>query len=82
MQLRLQTFAAYPEKLQNGAQVEGATGDYRTQFHSKAAAAADALSGGHYDFVFLHVKAVDDTGHDRQPVLKVRQDLGLLTSSA
>ena len=51
--------------------MEGATGDYRTQFHRKAAAAAAALASGVYDFVFLHVKAVDDTGHDRKPVLKV-----------
>ena len=33
---------------------------------------ADALIGGRHDFVFLHVKAVDDTGHDRHPAQKVR----------
>ncbi len=49
----------------------GATGDYRTQFHAKAAAVAEALTEGRHDFVFLHVKAVDDTGHDRQPAQKV-----------
>lgn len=46
-------------------------GDYRTQLHAKAAAVAAALAGGGYDFAFLHVKAVDDTGHDRDTVLKV-----------
>ena len=51
--------------------VPGATGDYRTEFHAKAAAVADELIGGEHDFVFLHVKAVDDTGHDRHPAQKV-----------
>ena len=47
-------------------------GDYGTQFHAKAETIAEALKSGVYKFGFLHVKAVDDTGHDRQPVLKVR----------
>lgn len=46
-------------------------GDYRTQFHAKAAAIADALARDSYDFGFLHVKAVDDTGHDKLLALKV-----------
>ena len=54
----------------------GATGDYRTEFHAKAAAVAEALIGGRRDFVFLHVKAVDDTGHDRQPAQKVGRVCG------
>jgi len=33
---------------------------------------AAALAGGRHSFAFLHVKAVDDTGHDRDAVLKVR----------
>eukprot|EP00884_Botryococcus_braunii_P022159 jgi/Botrbrau1/8627/Bobra.0196s0021.2 len=49
----------------------GATGDYRTSFQSKAATLAHALSHAAYNFGFLHVKAVDDTGHDRASVLKV-----------
>ena len=52
-------------------QVPGATGDYRTEFHAKAAAVADTLTDGRHEFVFLHVKAVDDTGHDRHPAQKV-----------
>ena len=64
----------------DGMQVEGATGDYRTQFDKKAAAAADALISGSAEFVFLHIKAVDDTGHDRQPVLKVHCRGGQLIS--
>ncbi|CAL5223026.1 g5481 [Coccomyxa viridis] len=51
--------------------VPGATGDYRTALHAKAEAAADALVNGATDMVFLHIKAVDDTGHDRLTALKV-----------
>lgn len=47
-----------------------AAGDYGTQLHVKAEVIARALSSGQYDFGFLHVKAVDDAGHDRQPVMK------------
>lgn len=52
-------------------QCQCVTGDYRTQFHVKAERIAEALSAGQYNFGFLHIKAVDDTGHDQQPVLKV-----------
>jgi hypothetical protein len=31
----------------------------------------DALVSGGYDFALLHVKAVDDTGHDRMVAMKV-----------
>ena len=55
-------------------------GDYRSQFHAKAQAVADALSTQPYDFGFLHVKAVDDTGHDRQLALKVTpREMSLLS---
>ena len=56
------------------ALLEGAcptAGDYRTQFHAKAAAIAKALAEDSNDFGFLHVKAVDDTGHDKLLALKV-----------
>lgn len=46
-------------------------GDYRSQFHVKAEKIAHALVEDDYDFGFLHIKAVDDTGHDQQPALKV-----------
>jgi len=39
---------------------------------SKAEAIAEALSRGGYQFGFLHVKAVDDTGHDFLLKMKVR----------
>jgi 2,3-diphosphopglycerate-independent phosphoglycerate mutase len=68
--------------------VPGATGDYRSDLAAKAAAVAGALdplsstaaaapspsssSSSSYDFALLHVKAVDDAGHDRAVALKVR----------
>lgn len=48
-----------------------ATGDYRSDFAAKAECIADALIAGVCDFGFLHIKAVDDTGHDRATALKV-----------
>ncbi|KAK9802767.1 hypothetical protein WJX73_010854 [Symbiochloris irregularis] len=50
----------------------GATGDYRTRLEAKAEAVAQALVSGSFDFAFLHVKAVDDAGHDRLPWLKMK----------
>jgi 2,3-bisphosphoglycerate-independent phosphoglycerate mutase len=61
----------------------GATGDYRSDLSAKAAAVAAAVdplscssspssSSSSYDFALLHVKAVDDAGHDRAVCLKVR----------
>lgn len=53
-------------------EVPGTTGDYRTLFHRKAEAIAQALAHGGFQFGFLHVKAVDDTGHDHLTELKPR----------
>jgi len=50
--------------------VPGATGDYRSDFHSKAVSMASAMIQT-YDFGFLHVKAVDDASHDKNAGLKV-----------
>lgn len=49
--------------------VEGATGDYYTNYAGKAAAAIDALEKG-YQFVFIHVEAPDECGHDGDAELK------------
>lgn len=51
----------------------GGTGDYRTDFTAKAAALASGLdpAGGDFEFGLLHVKAVDDAGHDRKVNYKV-----------
>lgn len=51
--------------------VEGATGDYHTNFQAKADAVVENLTSSKYDFGFLHIKAVDDAGHDRNVPLKV-----------
>ena len=43
-------------------EVEGATGNWDTNFAGKANAAADALLGG-LDFVYVHMEAPDECGH-------------------
>lgn len=49
--------------------VPGATGDYHTNFQAKADAAVREMAT--HDFGFVHIKAVDDAGHDRNVPLKV-----------
>lgn len=49
--------------------VEGATGLYDTNYEGKAQAAIKALKDE--DFVFLHIEASDEAGHDGDPQLKV-----------
>ena len=49
--------------------VPGATGDYQTNMKGKAEAAVDELS--RKDFVFLHLEAIDEAGHDGDAELKV-----------
>ncbi len=51
--------------------VEGATGLYDTNYEGKAQAAISALAGD-TDFVFLHVEASDEAGHEGDAPLKVR----------
>lgn len=51
--------------------VEGATGLYDTNYEGKAAAAIEALQNG-TDFVFLHVEASDEAGHEGDALLKKR----------
>jgi hypothetical protein len=55
-------------------QVPGATGDYHTNLNAKKDALVQYLTPGDtsYTFGFLHVKAVDDAGHDKNRGLKVR----------
>lgn len=43
-------------------EVAGATGTYNTDFAGKAKAAADALLGG-LDYVYVHMEAPDECGH-------------------
>ena len=50
--------------------VNGATGLADTNYEGKAAAAIEALRK--YDFVFLHVEASDEAGHDGDLELKIK----------
>jgi len=50
--------------------VEGATGLANTNYEGKAAAAIEALKTK--DFVFLHLEASDEAGHDGDLALKLR----------
>ena len=52
-------------------EVEGATGLYDTNYEGKAQAAIDALRGD-YDFVYLHVEATDEAGHEGDVDLKIK----------
>ncbi len=51
-------------------EVEGATGLYDTNYKGKTAAAIEALRND--DFVFLHIEASDEAGHEGDPELKIR----------
>ncbi len=50
--------------------VEGATGLYDTNYEGKAQAALDALK--RHDFVYLHIEASDEAGHEGDAPLKVK----------
>ncbi len=50
--------------------VEGATGLYDTNYEGKAQAAIEALKT--HDFVYLHVEASDEAGHDGDVNLKLK----------
>ncbi len=50
--------------------VEGATGLYDTNYEGKARAAVEALKT--HDFVYLHVEASDEAGHEGDVALKVK----------
>ncbi|HHU40699.1 MAG TPA: cofactor-independent phosphoglycerate mutase [Fermentimonas caenicola] len=50
--------------------VEGATGLYDTNYEGKAAAALEALKQN--DFVYLHIEASDEAGHEGDVALKVK----------
>lgn len=50
--------------------VEGATGLYTTNYEGKAAAALEALRTD--DFVYLHIEASDEAGHEGDIALKLK----------
>ncbi len=51
--------------------VEGATGNYHTNYDNKAAAAISAFENGS-DFVYVHVEAPDECGHRGELDVKVK----------
>ncbi len=51
-------------------EVEGATGLYDTNYENKVQAALDALKD--HDFVYLHIEASDEAGHEGSIELKTR----------
>jgi len=51
-------------------EVEGATGLYDTNYEGKAQAAIDALRTS--DFVYLHIEASDEAGHEGDVDLKIK----------
>lgn len=51
-------------------EVEGATGLYNTNYEGKAQAAIEALRSN--DFVYLHIEASDEAGHEGDVMLKVK----------
>jgi 2,3-bisphosphoglycerate-independent phosphoglycerate mutase len=51
--------------------VEGATGWYNSNYNNKLESAESIIRSGEYDFGFVHIKAVDDAGHDKDADLKV-----------
>jgi len=50
--------------------VDGATGLYNTNYEGKAKAAVDALQN--HDFVYLHIEASDEAGHEGNAELKTK----------
>ena len=50
--------------------VEGATGLWNTNYEGKAKAAIEAMKNN--DFVFVHVEASDEAGHEGDVALKIR----------
>lgn len=49
------------------------TGFYNSNLNNKMIYAVDAIKSGKYDFGFVHIKAVDDAGHDKDYDMKVKQ---------
>ena len=64
--------------------VEGATGNYDTNFKAKAEAAADALICGGLDYVYIHMEAPDECGHHgdvEHKVFSIEQIDGLVVKT-
>jgi 2,3-bisphosphoglycerate-independent phosphoglycerate mutase len=56
----------------NNIIVEGANGTLNTNYEGKAAAAVDALVKDNYDFVYIHIEAPDEMGHQGSVKRKIK----------
>lgn len=56
----------------DNAEVEGANGGLHTNYEGKAQAAVDAVTKQGYDFVYLHVEAPDEMGHQGSAEKKIQ----------
>lgn len=45
--------------------VEGATGYYDSRIDNKVAKTIEFITKDEYSYAFMHVKAIDDAGHDK-----------------
>lgn len=52
--------------------MEGANGGLHTNYLGKAEAAVDALAAENYDFVYVHIEAPDEMGHQGSAADKIR----------
>jgi 2,3-bisphosphoglycerate-independent phosphoglycerate mutase len=52
-------------------EVEDTTGYYNSNLNNKALKAIELITSEEYDYGFVHVKAVDDAGHDKSLKIKV-----------
>ncbi|CDW91572.1 -bisphosphoglycerate-independent phosphoglycerate [Stylonychia lemnae] len=53
--------------------VEGTTGYYNSNLNNKAIKAAEFIQKPEFDYGFVHIKAIDDAGHDKNLDMKVSQ---------
>lgn len=53
--------------------VEGTTGYYNSNLNNKALKAIEMITSDNYDFGFVHIKAIDDAGHDKNMKVKIVQ---------
>lgn len=51
--------------------VEGTTGYYNSNLNNKAIKAAEYIQKPEFDYGFVHIKAIDDAGHDKNLDMKV-----------
>ena len=52
-------------------EVEGTTGYYDSNLENKMIKGAETISSGNYDYGFIHIKAIDDAGHDKNLQIKI-----------